>query len=53
MRNKSIQDVEKLFYDDREGARQIYEEIQGVADADWEEYESNKIRNDEIIDEEE
>ena len=48
MCNKSISDVENLFYDDREEAQRIYEKIQSVSDADWEEYESNKIRNDEM-----
>ena len=52
MCNKSISDVESVFYDDREEAQRIYLELQGGSDADWEEYESNKIRNDEMDDEE-
>ena len=52
MCDKSIKDVENLFYDDREEAQRIYLKIQGVSDADWEEYEMNKIRNDEVDDEE-
>ena len=50
---KDINDVENVFYDDREEAREIYEEIQGAADADWEEYEHNVERDDELADDDE
>ena len=51
MCEKSISDVENVFYNDRDEAQRIYEQVLGGSDADWEEYEINKIRNDEMTDE--
>ena len=51
--DKSISDVENVFYEDRDEAREVYEEIQGASDADWEEYEHNVEVNDELSDEDE